>query len=56
MTTTSQVRPSGQAMSEQVKDFQKNQPFPLNSNCKIGKIKCVLLFLDNITFELFVVC
>ncbi len=42
--------------SGQVKEFQKNQPFPLHSNCKIGEIKCVHLFLTNKIFELFVVC
>jgi hypothetical protein len=30
MNSMSQVRPRGQAMPEQVKEIQKNQPFPLN--------------------------
>jgi hypothetical protein len=58
----SQVRPSIAPKSDlelkvrASKGIQKNQDFPLNSNCKIGEIKCVHLFLTNKTFELFGVC
>jgi hypothetical protein len=38
MTSKSHVRPRGQAMTEQVKESQMTQSFPLNSNWKIGEI------------------
>jgi hypothetical protein len=37
-TSKSHLRPRGRTMIEQVKESQKTQSFPLNSNWKIGGI------------------